>query len=111
MRSSARGRASAKSLPPPVCSRAPVSPPRRCRRRASVLTRILPPPTGVSGPRLTIPRWAACVLTGFPVHLGATDWRIERGAPLLGQHNDYVYGELLGLRPEEIGELRDEGVL
>jgi crotonobetainyl-CoA:carnitine CoA-transferase CaiB-like acyl-CoA transferase len=48
---------------------------------------------------------------GLPVHLGATDWRIERGAPLLGQHNDYVFGELLGLRPAEIDELRDEGVV
>ena len=48
---------------------------------------------------------------GLPVHLGATDWRIERGAPLLGQHNGYVYGELLGLPAAEIDELRDEGVL
>jgi crotonobetainyl-CoA:carnitine CoA-transferase CaiB-like acyl-CoA transferase len=48
---------------------------------------------------------------GLPVHLGATDWRIARGAPLLGQHNDYVYGELLGLPSAEIDELRDEGVL
>jgi crotonobetainyl-CoA:carnitine CoA-transferase CaiB-like acyl-CoA transferase len=39
-------------------------------------------------------------------------WRIDpdgaevtRGAPLLGQHNNYVYGEVLGLPQEEIDDL------
>ena len=31
---------------------------------------------------------------------------IERGAPLLGEHNDYVYGELLGLPPGDIESLK-----
>lgn len=31
--------------------------------------------------------------------------RVERGAPLLGEHNAYVYQELLGLRDDEIGDL------
>ena len=31
---------------------------------------------------------------------------IERGAPLLGEHNDYVYGELLGLPPGDIADLK-----
>ncbi len=48
---------------------------------------------------------------GLPVHLSETDWRIERGAPLLGADNDYVYGELLGLDEGEIDALRGEGVL
>ena len=48
---------------------------------------------------------------GLPVHLSRSDWRIERGAPLLGQHNDFVYGELLGLSTDEIAALRAEGVL
>ena len=48
---------------------------------------------------------------GLPVHLGVSDWHIERGAPLLGQHNEYVYGELLGLHGDEIAALREEGVL
>ena len=30
---------------------------------------------------------------------------VERGAPLLGEHNDYVYREVLGLREAELGDL------
>lgn len=32
-------------------------------------------------------------------------------APLLGEHNEEVYGELLGLGPEEVGRLREEGAI
>jgi crotonobetainyl-CoA:carnitine CoA-transferase CaiB-like acyl-CoA transferase len=31
--------------------------------------------------------------------------RIERGAPLLGEHNDYVYREILGLTAEQVDNL------
>jgi len=48
---------------------------------------------------------------GLPVHLSETDWRIERAAPLLGQDNDEVYGDILGLTTAEIGDLRAEGVI
>lgn len=48
---------------------------------------------------------------GEPVHFSETDWSIEAGAPVLGQHNDQVYGEVLGLSASEIDELRDEGVI
>jgi crotonobetainyl-CoA:carnitine CoA-transferase CaiB-like acyl-CoA transferase len=48
---------------------------------------------------------------GQPVHLSRPDWRIERGAPVLGEHNDYVYGELLGLSDRAISELRAGGVI
>ena len=30
---------------------------------------------------------------------------IERGAPLLGEHNDYVYREILGLPKEQLDDL------
>jgi crotonobetainyl-CoA:carnitine CoA-transferase CaiB-like acyl-CoA transferase len=48
---------------------------------------------------------------GVPLHLSRTDWVIERGAPCLGEHNDLVFGDLLGLDPEEIAALREEGVI
>ena len=48
---------------------------------------------------------------GLPVRLSETDWRLERGGPCLGEHNDYVYGEILGLAPAEIASLREEGVI
>jgi crotonobetainyl-CoA:carnitine CoA-transferase CaiB-like acyl-CoA transferase len=31
--------------------------------------------------------------------------RVERGAPLLGEHNDYVYREILGLSEERLADL------
>lgn len=48
---------------------------------------------------------------GLPVHLSRTDWRMTRGAPCLGEHNDRVFGDLLGLDAEEIAGLRAEGVI
>jgi crotonobetainyl-CoA:carnitine CoA-transferase CaiB-like acyl-CoA transferase len=48
---------------------------------------------------------------GFPYHLSETDWEIEHAAPLLGQHNDYVFGDVLGLPEREIDDLRKEGVI
>ncbi len=34
-----------------------------------------------------------------------------RGAPMIGENNDYVYGEILGLKPEEIATLQEEWVI
>jgi crotonobetainyl-CoA:carnitine CoA-transferase CaiB-like acyl-CoA transferase len=48
---------------------------------------------------------------GMPVHFSRTDWRIARGAPCLGEHNDLVLGELLGYSADEIAEFRAEGVI
>jgi benzylsuccinate CoA-transferase BbsF subunit len=62
-------------------------------------------------PTVEHPEMGCVRVDGLPVHLGATDWRIERAAPLLGQHNEYVYGELLGMHRDEIAALRAEGVL
>ncbi len=31
--------------------------------------------------------------------------KVERGAPLLGEHNDYVYKDILGLSAEQLGDL------
>ncbi|MFN0094368.1 MAG: CaiB/BaiF CoA transferase family protein [Dehalococcoidia bacterium] len=48
---------------------------------------------------------------GLPVHLSRTPWAMTEGAGCLGEDNEYVYGELLGLSEAEIAELRAEGVL
>lgn len=48
---------------------------------------------------------------GIPLHLSETDWAIERGGPCLGEHNDYVFGEILGLEVEQIEELREMGAI
>ncbi len=48
---------------------------------------------------------------GLPVHLSETDWAITEGGPTLGQHNDAVYADVLGLSPAEIDELRGEGII
>jgi crotonobetainyl-CoA:carnitine CoA-transferase CaiB-like acyl-CoA transferase len=48
---------------------------------------------------------------GLPVHLSETDWSLERGAPCLGEHNERIYGGLLGLSNAEIAALREGGVI
>ena len=48
---------------------------------------------------------------GLPVSMSATPWRIARGAPCLGEHNEAVFGRLLGLSPAEVAALRAEGVV
>ena len=48
---------------------------------------------------------------GQPVHLSKTDWSIERGAPLLGEHTDEVLTRVLSLDADTIAELREEGAI
>jgi crotonobetainyl-CoA:carnitine CoA-transferase CaiB-like acyl-CoA transferase len=48
---------------------------------------------------------------GEPVHFSETDWVIERGSPCLGQHNQEVFGDILGLSAAEIDALRADGVI
>ena len=48
---------------------------------------------------------------GEPVRLSETDWVITSGAPGLGEHNGYVFGEILGLDGEELAALAGEGVI
>ena len=38
-------------------------------------------------------------------------WRIYRRAPLIGEHNEEIFGEELGLSPEELTRLSDSGVI
>ena len=48
---------------------------------------------------------------GLPVRLSRTPAHRDRPAPRLGEANEYVYGELLGLDAEQITELMISGAL
>ncbi|RMF90170.1 MAG: CoA transferase [Nitrospinota bacterium] len=50
-------------------------------------------------------------MVGVPVKLSATPGEVREPAPLLGQHTDEVLQKYLGLREEEIAELRQQGVI
>jgi crotonobetainyl-CoA:carnitine CoA-transferase CaiB-like acyl-CoA transferase len=43
-------------------------------------------------------------MPGAPYKLDRTPWRIQRPAPLLGQHNTEVYGEI-GISLDELTRL------
>lgn len=46
----------------------------------------------------------------FPRFVGETP-PVPSGAPLLGQHNDEVWGDLVGLSQSQLAELRESGVV
>jgi len=62
-------------------------------------------------PTVTHAKHGELRVDGQPVHLSATDWRMRRGGPVLGQDNERVYSEVLGLSTAEIGRLAAEGVI
>lgn len=51
------------------------------------------------------------VLNGSQFKMTETNPVIERHAPLLGQHNEEVYKELLGLTESQIEEYKEQGIL
>ena len=57
------------------------------------------------------PRVGAEWLPGIPWQLSDTPGRVRRHAPLLGEHNRYVFGELLGHGQEELQTLEEAGIL
>ena len=48
---------------------------------------------------------------GNPVHFSESDWKMVKGSPCLGEHNDQVFNKLLGLSKEEILKLKEEQVI
>ncbi len=50
-------------------------------------------------------------MQGVYPRFSRTPGAIQRGAPRLGEHNQEVYGGLLGLSPAELEALRQEGVI
>ena len=47
---------------------------------------------------------------GRPFVMGKTPWQLRRSAPLLGQHNDEVFGEL-GYTGDRLANLKEAGVI
>jgi crotonobetainyl-CoA:carnitine CoA-transferase CaiB-like acyl-CoA transferase len=43
--------------------------------------------------------------------MSKTPRKLERLSPCLGEHNDYVYGTLLGMSREEIEELERKQII
>ena len=50
-------------------------------------------------------------LPGLPMQLSKTPWRVRLPAPLLGEHNEQVYGEELGYAPSDLAAWRQRGVI
>jgi benzylsuccinate CoA-transferase BbsF subunit len=48
---------------------------------------------------------------GIPVHFSETDWRIEKGAPCLGEDNERVFRDLLGRASADLERLGADGVI
>jgi crotonobetainyl-CoA:carnitine CoA-transferase CaiB-like acyl-CoA transferase len=48
---------------------------------------------------------------GMPAKMSRTPAEFKRGGPLMGQDNDYVFGELLGMPLEKVRRLEEEQVL
>ena len=74
------------------------------------------PPAGALRHRRRQPGWGlwptvghtkhgAQRVDGLPVHLSGTDWRLGRAGPVLGEDNERVLSEVLGLSAAEIGRL------
>jgi crotonobetainyl-CoA:carnitine CoA-transferase CaiB-like acyl-CoA transferase len=49
--------------------------------------------------------------SGIPWRMSGTPCEVWRAAPVLGQDNDYVYGELLGLASDQIEDLKVRQVI
>ena len=46
-----------------------------------------------------------------PYHFSKTSWKVERPAPLLGQHNEEVFCHRLGYTKQELVQLKEAGVI
>ena len=56
------------------------------------------------------PRRGPYPMPGNPVRLSDSPTEVGR-SPLLGEHNAEVYGRLLGLKPDEVARLKQDGII
>jgi len=57
------------------------------------------------------PELGKTISDAAPIRLSDTPARYIRAAPVLGQDNNYVYGELLGMSQAELVGLKEQGVI
>ncbi|MFC1895868.1 CaiB/BaiF CoA transferase family protein [Thermodesulfobacteriota bacterium] len=57
------------------------------------------------------PEIGTATYPGAPYRLSVTPWRIERRAPLLGEHNEQIYCERLGFTRQDLARMRQAGVI
>lgn len=57
------------------------------------------------------PELGAIPMPGIVPKFSRTPGHIRHAGPRLGEHNNVVYGELLGLSPDELASLAGEGVI
>ncbi len=57
------------------------------------------------------PMWGKSRMPGFPVAFSKTPWGINRPAPELGQHTEEILIDILGYTWEDIGQLKEQGVI
>jgi crotonobetainyl-CoA:carnitine CoA-transferase CaiB-like acyl-CoA transferase len=48
---------------------------------------------------------------GAPYVMGDSPWELRRPAPLLGEHNEEIWSERLGVEPERLVTMRRDGVI
>jgi crotonobetainyl-CoA:carnitine CoA-transferase CaiB-like acyl-CoA transferase len=60
---------------------------------------------------VTHPQAGGITQPGAPYKLGQTPWEIRSPAPTLGQHNEDVLCDRLGLSKSELGSLQQAGVV
>lgn len=56
------------------------------------------------------PRVGKRVVLNPPWKFSETPAQISQRGPLLGEHNKYIFGDLLGIPEEEITQMEEEGV-
>jgi crotonobetainyl-CoA:carnitine CoA-transferase CaiB-like acyl-CoA transferase len=50
-------------------------------------------------------------IPGIPIKMGATPGSVRKAPPTVGEDNEVVYGDLLGLSSDDIAKLREAGVI
>ena len=57
------------------------------------------------------PRAGKVKMVGAPVRLSETPGSVRTPSPMLGEHTSVVLRELLGMSPEAVAALREQGVI